>query len=210
MSEFEWPVFGLILGTALAGVGAGLIYAYGRGAWDYAPGSPVLRKFALGAFACLGAGGSMVFAALLAADSLALPPLGRVPISLCYGAALGLLLVVLTYNVLNHRVRALTAPGGEEDEKSRRVARVHANFAEYVPTGLGLLILIEWAGAPAAMVHFGGALLTAGRYLHAWGYTRHPAASFGRIVGIQATLLAITFMAVCAVYYLAMAGLRAG
>jgi hypothetical protein len=208
MDGFHWPVFGLMLGAALAMIGGGIVYAYGKGAWDYAPGSPILRKFMLAAYACLGLGGSLIFAAVIAAgDHLAVPSLSRLPVALYYGAALGVLMVILTYNVLHHRVRIMTAGGGAEDEKSLRVVRVHANFTEYVPLGLGLLILIEWAGAPSAMVHFGGGVLTAGRYLHAYGYTRHPMASFGRIVGIQSTLLAISFMAACAVYYLAVSGL---
>ena len=88
------------------------------------------------------------------------------------------------------------------DVRTQRVTRVHANFTEYVPTGLALLIMVEWSGAPAVMVHFGGGLLVLARYLHAYGYTRHPMASFGRIVGIQSTILAISFLTAAAFYYL--------
>jgi uncharacterized membrane protein YecN with MAPEG domain len=54
-------------------------------------------------------------------------------------------------------------------------------------------------------VHFGGALFTAARYLHAWGYTKYEMASFGRIVGIQSTLLALSYMVVTSAYYILIA-----
>lgn len=202
MADIHWPVFGLILGAALAMVGLGIVYGYAKGAYEYAPGARILRNFMLAAYGCLGAGGALVVAGCLAGALTPLEAPGAVPVSLYYVATLGLLLVILTYNVLNHRVRVMTAPGGQEDDKSLRVTRVHANFTEYVPTGIGLLILIEWAGAPAIMIHFAGTVLTAARYLHAYGYTRHPMASFGRIVGIQSTMLSISFMVACAAYYI--------
>jgi uncharacterized membrane protein YecN with MAPEG domain len=202
MAEIQWPVFGLILGTSLAMVGLGIVYGYAKGTYEYAPGARILKNFMLAAYACLGAGAALILAGGLAGAVTPLEAPGTVPVSLYYVAALGLLLVILTYNVLNHRVRVMTAPGGQEDDKSLRVTRVHTNFTEYVPTGIGLLILIEWAGAPAIMIHFAGAVLTAARYLHAYGYTRHPMASFGRIVGIQSTMLSISFMVACAAYYI--------
>ena len=45
-------------------------------------------------------------------------------------------------------------------------------------------------------------LTTLARYLHAWGYTHHAMASFGRIVGIQSTLLALCYMVAASAYYI--------
>ncbi|MGE0668599.1 MAG: MAPEG family protein [Sphingomonadales bacterium] len=203
MTVIPWGAFALILGLALIMVGLGIVYAYSKGAWEYAPGAKILKNFMLSAYACLVLGIALIVAGALT-GGLPTPVAGRaLPVSLYYGMALGLLLVILTYNVLHHRVRVMTAPGSQgEDEKSGRVTRVHANFTEYVPTGLALLVMVELSGAPAIMVHFGGGLLVLARYLHAYGYTRHPMASFGRIVGIQSTILAISFMTATAFYYL--------
>ena len=126
----------------------------------------------------------------------------RVPVTLWYAAALGVLLLVLSWNVLRHRVRALIETGSDKSPLSDRISRVHGNFTEYVPTGLLLLALLEWAGAPALLLHIGGVLLCAGRCLHAWGYSRHAVVSFGRIVGIQATLLALSYLAAACLYFL--------
>jgi uncharacterized membrane protein YecN with MAPEG domain len=203
MTVIPWGALALILGLALIMVGLGIVYGYSRGAREYAPGAKILKNFMRAAYACLIGGVVLVIAGGLTGGLPTAIAQRALPVSLYYGAALGLLLVILTYNVLHHRVRIMTAPGSQgEDEKSERVTRVHANFTEYVPTGLALLIMVEWSGAPVVMVHAGGILLTAARYLHAYGYTRHPMASFGRIVGIQSTMLAISFLVATAFYYL--------
>lgn len=203
MTVIPWGAFALILGLALIMVGLGIVYGYGRGAWEYAPGAKILKNFMMAAYACLIAGLALIVAGALAGGMPSAVAGRAVPVSLYYGAALGLLLVILTYNVMHHRVRVMTAPGSQgEDEKSQRVTRVHANFTEYAPTGLALLVMVDLSGAPAIMVHFAGGLLVLARYLHAYGYTRHPMASFGRIVGIQSTILAISFMVATAFYYL--------
>ena len=203
MTVIPWGAFALILGLALIMVGLGIVYGYARGAWEYAPGATILKNFMRAAYACLIAGLALIVAGALTGGMPSTVAERAVPVSLCYGAALGLLLVILTYNVMHHRVRIMTAPGSQgEDEKSQRVTRVHANFTEYVPTGLALLVMVELSGAPAIMVHFGGGLLVLARYLHAYGYTRHPMASFGRIVGIQSTILSISFMVATAFSYL--------
>ena len=203
MTVIPWGAFALILGLALIMVGLGIVYGYARGAWEYAPGATILKNFMRAAYACLIAGLALIVAGALTGGMPSTVAERAVPVSLCYGAALGLLLVILTYNVMHHRVRIMTAPGSQgEDEKSQRVTRVHANFTEYVPTGLALLVMVELSGAPAIMVHFGGGLLVLARYLHAYGYTRHPMASFGRIVGIQSTLLALCYMVAASAYYI--------
>ena len=210
MTRIDPAFLGIVSGIALLAVGAGLRLTYGqvlpylRGDTGSRPRPPepviaLFRRFVRAADACIACG------AVLAGASFALggvphAPAGiRIPVSLYYAAALGLLLLVLSYNVLRHRVRDALAPA--EPGITDRIARVHANFTEYVPTGLALLILLEWAGAPAAVLHFGGATFTIGRYLHAWGFTRQDMASFGRIVGIQTTLFALFYLVLMALFY---------
>jgi hypothetical protein len=210
MTGIDPALLGIVSGMALLAVGAGLRLTYGqvlpylRDATGARPRPPepviaLFRRFMRAADACIACG------AVLAGASFALggvpdAPAGiRIPVSLYYAAALGLLLLILSYNVLRHRVRDALAPA--EPGITDRIARVHANFTEYVPTGLALLILLEWAGAPAAVLHFGGATFTLGRYLHAWGFTRQDMASFGRIVGIQTTLFALFYLVLMALFY---------
>ena len=214
MHGVNLSVFGTAVGLAFIMVGVGLTYAYRRilpyvkdpEAQAHKPPPaliPIFGGFMKGAWACFAVGISLVIIAIGLGPGI---PVGRglaqVPVTLYYTAALGLLLVILTYNVLYHRVRSTVENFGNEDPTADRIARVHANYTEYVPTGLARLIALEWSGAPALMVHFGGAVFTVARYLHAWGYTRHAMASFGRIAGIQATLLALCYMVVASAYYI--------
>jgi hypothetical protein len=214
MDGVNLSVFGTAVGLAFIMVGLGITYAYRRilpyvkdpAAQPHQPPAaliPVFGGFMKGAWACLAIGIVLVVLANLLGPGIpferALP---QVQVSLYYAAALGLLLVILTYNVLWHRVRAAVENFGNEDKTADRIARVHANFTEYAPTGLALLIALEWSGAPSLMVHFGGGLFTLARYLHAWGYTRHEMASFGRIAGIQGTLLALSYMVVSSAYFI--------
>lgn len=209
MDQVELTVVGIASGIALLAVGTGLRLTYGqvlpylRDAAGTRPRPPepviaLFRRFMRAADACLASGVILAGASLALGGVPALPAGIRVPVSLCYATALGVLLLILSYNVLRHRVRDALQP--HESSITDRIARVHANFTEYVPTGLALLMLLEWAGAPAAVLHFGGATLTIGRYLHAWGFSRHEMASFGRIVGIQTTLFALFYLVLMAAF----------
>ncbi len=214
MEDLNISVFGTALGAAFIMVGLGITYAYRRilpygkdpSGQEHQPPEMIIgifMNFMRGAWACLVVGVVLIIGANVMGPGLSVPTAGiDVPISLYYAAALGFLLVLLTYNVLHFRVKAAISSAEDDNAKGDQIARVHANFTEYVPTGLALLIALEWSGAPALMVHFGGAIFTVARYLHAWGYTTNPYASFGRIVGIQSTLLALSYMVVASTYYL--------
>lgn len=208
--QFNITVFASLAGAALFAVGLGIHYAYGQvkgpPAGGHAAPAILVRlftNFTRAATGCLVLGAVIVATAL--ALGPALPATGAgitIPVSLYYTAALGLLLALLTCNVLHHRVRSLLASGNRNDATAERIARVHGNFTEYAPVGLLLVFALEWTGAPAAMVHFGGAVLTLARYLHAWGYTRNEGVSLARILGIQGTLFALAYLVVACVYFL--------
>lgn len=222
MNSLNFSVIGTALGLAFIVVGLGLHFAYRH---TLPPGHdptsqpqaqpdwltlgwllPTLRNFLRGAWGCLVFGVALVAAANILGPGLPLTaPDIQVPVSLTYAAALGLLLVILSYGVVHYRVKGSLTNIVQDNAKGEHFVRVHANFTEYVPTGLALLIVLEWSGAPAAAVHVGGALFTFGRYLHAWGYARETSPSLGRILGIQTTLLALSYMVVLSAYYL-MAG----
>ena len=70
-----------------------------------------------------------------------------IQITLSYAGFLGLLLVLLSFNVMQNWVR-VTGKGQETDRDMRRAERILASFVEYVPFALILLVLIEIKGAP--------------------------------------------------------------
>jgi len=112
--------------------------------------------------------------------------------SLFYTGLLGLLLIALSVNVVLARRRYRVRFGVGTEEGMQQAVRVHANFTEYVPLAVVLLVLCEvQADLPAAAVHAAGIVLVTSRVLHAWGLARSPGTTFGRFYGTAGTWLVI-------------------
>jgi uncharacterized protein len=118
------------------------------------------------------------------------------PVTAFYAALSGILLIVLAALVVRARWATRTALGTGADPRMERAVRVHANFVEYVPLALLLLLLAEISGVAAGALHAAGIALLASRALHAWGLSRHSARSFGRFWGTLGTWLTILALAV--------------
>ena len=123
-----------------------------------------------------------------------------------YAGLIGLLLVVLAFNVSRYRVgRAI--PFGDGDHPGlKRAIRAHANLIENAPLALILLMAVEVQGFTATTVHVLGATLMIGRVLHAFGLSRHEGRSFGRAAGILLTWLMILAASVLAIYSVILPG----
>lgn len=99
------------------------------------------------------------------------------------------LLLALALMVVGARRRTKVSLGTGDDESLLRATRVHGNAAEYIPAGLvGLSILgVMNPEAPQWAIHLCGGLLTAGRLLHAIGFSGNSGVSFGRAAGTMLT-----------------------
>lgn len=117
-----------------------------------------------------------------------------------YAGLLGLLLILLAYNVSRYRVglKIVFGDGGHPD--LQRAIRAHANLIENAPMALILLISVEAQGYSAAVVHVLGILLVAGRALHGFGLTRSAGTSIGRAGGILLTWLMILIASALAIF----------
>ena len=111
--------------------------------------------------------------------------------SFFYTGLLGLLLIALSVNVVRARRRYRVRLGTGTEEGMQQAVRVHANFTEYVPLAIVLLILCEVSDLPTAAVHGAGIVLVTSRVLHAWGLARSPGTTFGRFYGTAGTWLVI-------------------
>ena len=100
------------------------------------------------------------------------------PASFLYAGLLGLVLVALSAQVVLARRRYRVRLGAGTEEGMRQAIRVQANFVEYVPFAVLLLVLTEITGMPAAAVHGAGVLLVASRVIHAAGLAGSPGRSF--------------------------------
>jgi len=114
-------------------------------------------------------------------------------LSLFYAALLGLVLMALSINVVRLRRRHQVGVGTGEVRDLELAVRAHANFCEYVPLGLLLLVLLEATAAlPVAVLHVLGVMLVIGRVLHGFfGLNRSSGATPGRFVGTLLTWLMI-------------------
>jgi uncharacterized protein len=91
------------------------------------------------------------------------------PITAVYAALLALMYAGLALRVVRLRMQLQLPLGDAGNSRLRRAVRVHANFAEYVPLLLMLLLLLELNGAPRVGLHGFGLLLLLSRVLHAVG-----------------------------------------
>ncbi len=105
-----------------------------------------------------------------------------------YAGLLGLLLVFLSSNVIARRYGAKVSLGYGDDKLLNKRIRAHANFIEYTPMGLLLLLLTEFQGAPLWVSHSLGLMLLVGRLMHAYGISAEP-----QITGLRKNGMVLTF-----------------
>ena len=86
-----------------------------------------------------------------------------------YAGLLALVYVILSGWVIRVRVTQKVLAGDKGDPVMANAMRVHANFAEYVPLALILLLLAEMQGAPSWALHLLGVALLVSRVMHALG-----------------------------------------
>ena len=124
------------------------------------------------------------------------------PITSIYAALPALVFVGLRVRTIRLRRRAQVAIGDGGDRLLARAARVHANFAEYVPLALLLIYFAESSGgAPTLAVHALCALLLAGRLLHAWGVSQPREDLRFRVAGMAMTFTSIVLAALGLLYF---------
>ncbi|MCH9764998.1 MAG: MAPEG family protein, partial [Alphaproteobacteria bacterium] len=95
-------------------------------------------------------------------------------ITALYAAPLAALFIWLSFRVIARRRSALVPYGPGEDRDLLQRMRIHANFAEYTPFALIVMMLAESLSAPHLLLHLIGLLLLAGRFIHGIGLSQNP------------------------------------
>lgn len=113
-----------------------------------------------------------------------------------YAGVLGLLFLALTIRVIARRRSVKAALGDGGDTQLERRIRAHANFAEFVPLVLVLMVMIEIQDAPAWLVHAVGVCLITGRIVHASSIVREPEVMAGRVAGMALTQTALALASI--------------
>lgn len=140
----------------------------------------------------------------MAVSVVGLDAVGRwhMRVTALYAGLLVPLFLVLSVRVILARRGAQVAVGDGGDAMLQRRARVQANFAEYAPLGLGLVLLglAEGLGTWPLVLHGLGLMLLAGRGLHAFGMSVVPERFVFRVSGMVLTLTMLAMAAaVCLV-----------
>ena len=105
---------------------------------------------------------------------------------------LALVLLFLAGYVIAGRVKFKIDLGDGGNEAMRQRIRAQANFVEYVPMALILMMLVETASiGPRWLIIAMGATLVVARILHAQGILSKPGQSAGRFIGTNLTGLVL-------------------
>lgn len=103
----------------------------------------------------------------------------------------GLILLWLSVNVVQKRVALKISIGDGGEREMQRAMRGQANFVEYVPFCLGILLLMALIGAPAWVLHLFGLTLTIARLLHARHFIADNKAFWQRRWGASLTVVVL-------------------
>ncbi len=112
-------------------------------------------------------------------------------ITAIYAALLGLLLLVLSINVIRIRRSDRISLGAGDNPLLERRIRAQGNFAEYVPIALILIAIVESTGGDGLLVHGLGTVLLVGRLAHAIALSSLTLRPMFRTVGMLATIAVI-------------------
>lgn len=106
-----------------------------------------------------------------------------------------LVMVVLSVRVMLARRRHRVSMGDGADGQLQALSRGFGNAAEYIPVGVGALILLALIQTPALWIHVIGAMLFVGRLAHPIGLVMRPP-NAPRVLGMGLTWLALIIAAV--------------
>lgn len=113
-----------------------------------------------------------------------------------YAGLLALVYVYLSARVITVRRQLKASLGDHGDKNLLKRLRVHANFAEYTPFALLLILMAETLGTSSWAVHLMCIGLVAGRLAHAYGVGSEPQLLKLRSLGMVLTFVVLVFAAV--------------
>jgi hypothetical protein len=111
---------------------------------------------------------------------------------------LTLIFLWLSLRVIRYRRGERIPLGSGGNAALERAIRAHANFAEFVPFVVLLLILAEWGGTWPWVLHALGALLVTARLSHGMGMVQDPEDYRFRVFGMTGTFSVMGIAAVAA------------
>ena len=125
---------------------------------------------------------------------------GAMIVTPLYAALLAVWFIVLSLRVIRLRGSARVSLGDGGDAMLQRAIRAHANFAEYVPLALLMLLVLELSRFSIYWIHALGIVLVIARLLHGYALAFTAQFRFGRTVGFALTFAVLLIEAVMCLY----------
>jgi uncharacterized membrane protein YecN with MAPEG domain len=120
-----------------------------------------------------------------------------------YSGLLGLVFLYLSIQVIKLRRKHAISLGDGNQEELQKASRAHANFSEYVPICVILLLIAELTSQADIFLHICGILLVYGRIAHAYGLLSATGVSLGRVSGMLSTFAVLIALSVWNLYIVA-------
>ena len=117
-----------------------------------------------------------------------------------YAGLLAFLLLVLSIRVIRRRGSEKISIGDGGDTSMARLIRGHANFTEYVPLALLLMLMLEMSHFSIYVLHGLGIALLIGRLIHGYALSFTSQFMFGRVAGAALTFFVIGIEALLCIY----------
>lgn len=117
-----------------------------------------------------------------------------------YAGLLALWLMLLSLRVIDQRRVARISLGDGGNPRLQRAIRGHANFVEYVPLALLLLLILELSRFSVYLIHALGITLVIARLLHGYAFLFMAESRFGRYWGALLTFVVIIIEALLCLY----------
>ena len=119
----------------------------------------------------------------------------NIPVTTILASVLAVVFLVLSLRVIRLRVEKKVAHGDGGDEELRRAIRGHANWAEYAPIGILLVLIAELQSVNMILLAVLAAAFALGRSFHAYGFAFTAGNVFLRVRGMQLTFFTILILA---------------
>lgn len=113
-----------------------------------------------------------------------------------YAGFLIIMFIALAIRIILLRGNLKISLGDEGNTTMIRAVRVHANFAEYIPLALLVMMMLELQGASSNLIHGLGAALVIGRISHAYGVSQQDEKLAFRVFGMVMTFSVLGVAAV--------------
>lgn len=126
-------------------------------------------------------------------------------ITLVSASLLGLLLVYLSVQVTNARMRLNNDAYDVSDEDLQNAIRAHGNMTEYVPLGLILIGLLEYMNAHDYLVGAIALVFVGARFAHGLTFGKFEGRNPFRFYGTALTFLCLLIASLAGLFYAVMA-----